>query len=479
MGSDLIGKKYDAVVVGSGPNGLAAAITIAQAGRTVLLLEGKETIGGGTRTLELTLPGFRHDVCSAIHPLALASPFFRSVDLRSFGLEWIKPPVPLAHPLDDEEAVLLESSVEATADKLGSDAEHYRNLIQPVVGNWENIVDELLRPLRIPRHPFALLGFGPNAMRSAMGLAKARFVGKRARALFAGNASHSIMPLESGSSAAFGIMLSMLGHAVGWPIAKGGSQAIADALAGLFKSKGGEIDTGLSVSRMDQLPIAKFFLFDVTPRQLGHMVGLNFSESFKERLRQHRYGEGVFKIDWALKAPIPWRDSKCMQSATVHVGGTLEEIARSERQVGEGIIPEKPFVLLSQASLFDKTRAPEGMHTGWAYCHVPNGSKVDMASRIEDQIERFAPGFKDLILARHTMNTAEMEIYNPNYVGGDIVGGPQGFSDIFLFPLGRFRPYTTPDERIYICSSSMPPGGGVHGMCGYWAAKEALRRVLS
>jgi phytoene dehydrogenase-like protein len=471
--------EYDAVVVGSGPNGLAAAITIAHAGRSVLVLEAKNTIGGGTRTEELTLPGFRHDVCSAIQPLALMSPFFRSLDLRPRGLEWIQPPVPLAHPLDKEPAVLLERSLEATAEGLGMDEDGYRRLIGPAVRDWTRIVPELLKPLGIPRAPFPLMRFGPRAMRSAVGLARSWFKGVRAQALFAGNAAHAIFPLQHLSSAGFGLMLSMSGHAVGWPIARGGSQAIADALASYLKSLGGEIQVGAPVSSMADMPRARALLFDITPRQLAEMAGSTFPSEYVERLQKHRYGSGVFKLDWALSAPIPWKDANCSRAGTLHLGGTLEEIAAAELDVWRGIPPERPFVLISQPSLFDSTRAPAGSHTAWVYCHVPNGCTFDMTQAIEDQVERFAPGFKSLVLAKHTMTPSEMEVYNPNYIGGDIAGGVQSFWELFVRPLGRWGAYSTPRKGLYMCSSSMPPGGGVHGMCGHLAAKEALKDVLS
>jgi phytoene dehydrogenase-like protein len=471
-------REYDAVVVGSGPNGLAAAITIARMGCSVLLLEARATIGGGTRTQELTLPGYYHDVCSAIHPLALASPFFRSLDLAAHGLEWIDPPIPLAHPLDDGSAVLLQRSVDATADGLGQDGNAYRRLVGPAVRNWEQLVHDLLKPLGLPRHPLALLRFGPRAMRSAVGLAGTWFKGERAKALFAGNSCHSILPLEHWSTAAFGLMLSMLGHAVGWPIAIGGSQAIADALASSLTSLRGTINVGASVSSFDDLPKARALLFDVSPRQLARIAGLRFPAGYRKRLESFRHGPGVFKVDWALDGAIPWRDPACSQAGTVHVGGSIQEIASAELDVWRAVPPEKPFVFLSQPSLFDSSRSPEGMHTAWAYCHVPNGCTVDMTQRIEAQIERFAPGFRQRILARHVMSPADMEEYNPNYIGGDIVGGVQSFRELFVRPLGQWRAYSTPVKGIFICSSSMPPGGGVHGMCGYLAARKVLREAL-
>jgi phytoene dehydrogenase-like protein len=471
--------EYDAVVVGSGPNGLAAAITIAQAGLSVLLLEAKGTVGGGTRTEELTLPGFRHDVCSAIHPLALTSPFFRTLDLETRGLEWVHPPVPLAHPLDGGSAVLLERSLEATAEGLGQDADRYRRLVGPAVREWDELIPELLKPLGIPRNPFPLLRFGPRAMRSAVGLARSWFKGVRAKALFAGNSAHAIFPLQHLSSAGFGLMLSMSAHAVGWPIAQGGSQAIADALASCLLSLGGTIKVGAPVSSMTDLPRARAVLFDVTPMQLARIASSTFPSDYLERLQRHRYGSGVFKVDWALKGPIPWKDPRCSQAGTLHLGGTLEEIAAAELDVWRGVLPEKPFVLLSQPSLFDSSRAPNGLQTAWGYCHVPNGCTADMTQQIEEQVERFAPGFKSLVLARHTMSPSEMETYNANYIGGDIAGGEQSFWELFVRPLGRWSAYSTPVKGLYICSSSMPPGGGVHGMCGHFAAKLAIKDVLS
>lgn len=471
--------EYDAVVVGSGPNGLAAAITVAQMGRSVLVLEAKGTVGGGTRTAEFTLPGFRHDVCSAIHPLALTSPFFRSLDLAAHGLEWVHPPVPLAHPLDDGPAVLLERSLEATAQGLEQDSDSYTRLIGPLVQDWDRLAEDLLKPLGIPQHPLGFLRFGPRAMRSAVGLARSCFKGVKAQALFAGNSAHAIFPLEHLSSAGFGLMLCMSAHAVGWPIARGGSQAIADALASYFVSLEGKVKVGTLVSSMKELPEARAVLFDVTPRQLARIAGSRFPPAYLERLQRHRYGSGVFKVDWALDGPILWKDPRCSEAGTLHLGGTLEEVAAAELDVWHGVVPERPFVLLSQPSMFDSMRAPVGLHTAWGYCHVPNGCTEDVTSRIESQVERFAPGFRDRVLARHTMTPADMEAYNANYVGGDIAGGVQSFQELFVRPLGRWSAYSTPVRGLYVCSSSMPPGGGVHGMCGYLAAKLALKEVLS
>jgi phytoene dehydrogenase-like protein len=470
--------KYDAIVVGSGPNGLAASITIAQTGRTVLLIEQKDTIGGGVRTAELTLPGFLHDICSAIHPMAAASPFFLMLDLAKHGLEWVYPPASVAHPLDDGTAVLLERSVEATAENLGVDKAAYQKLMLPLVNDWDRLASDLLGPLRLPYHPLALLRFGKCAMRSVRGLAESSFGGERARALFAGLGAHSILPLEQPSSAAVGLVLGILGHTVGWPVAKGGSQKIADALAEYLLSQGGEIVSGLRVESLDGLPQARVVLMDLTPRQLLRVAGNSLPSRYRQMLEDHPYGPGVFKVDWALDGPIPWKATECARAATVHVGGTLEEIAASESAVWKGKHPERPFVLLAQQSLFDPTRAPKEKHTAWGYCHVPNGSRFDMTERIESQIEFFAPGFRDRVLARKVMSPTELEDYNPNYSGGDIAGGVQSFWRVFARPAIRRKEYSTPVKGLYVCSSSTPPGAGVHGMCGYHAARRALHEMF-
>lgn len=471
---------YDAVIVGSGPNGLAAAITIARAGRSVLVCEAKDTVGGGCRSGELTLPGFTHDICSAIHPLGLASPFLRALPLERYGIEWIHPALALAHPLDNGTAAVIDRSFEITGESLGQDAVAYKRLMQPLVENWPTLIDAFFGPLR-PRtflsHPLKLAHFGLLALRSASGLARAQFKGTAARAIFAGMSEHSILPLETPGSAAAGLMLGMLAHAVGWPLPRGGSQKIADALAAYLRDLGGEIVTGMEVQSLAELPPAKVILCDLTPRQLLRVAGKRLSGLYADQLRRYRYGPGVFKLDLALDGPIPWRAEACGRAGTVHVGGTLAEIARAERSVWRGEHPEQPFVLLAQQSLFDDTRAPAGKQTVWAYCHVPAGSTVDMSSRIEAQIERFAPGFRERILARHSANTSEMECYNANYIGGDINGGVQDLTQMFTRPTISLNPYTTPDHSLYICSSSTPPGGGVHGMCGYFAAQAALRHL--
>lgn len=468
--------EHDAVIVGSGPNGLAAAVTLARAGRRVLVLEAADTIGGGCRTRELTLPGFRHDVCSAFHPLATASPFFRELPLAEHGLELVQPPVPLAHPLDGGTAVVLERSLEETAIGLGQDGAAWRKLYGPLVDHADTLVDETLGPIRpYTRHPLVLTRFGLLAVRSATGLARARFRGERARALFAGLAAHAVLPLERSPTASFGLMLGMMGHAAGWPVARGGSQSIADALGSYLRSLGGEIRTSTEVGSVDELPATRMLMLDVSPRDLARLAGHLLPDGYKRRLARYRHGPGVFKIDWALDRPIPWQAPECARAGTVHVGGTLEEIAAAERAPFDGKQADRPYVLVGQQSLFDETRAPVGKHTGWAYCHVPNGSDVDMTERIEEQLERFAPGFAATVLARHVMDPADFETYNPNYVGGDIVGGMHTLRQLAFRPTLRLSPYRTPARGIYLCSSSTPPGGGVHGMCGFLAARAALR----
>jgi phytoene dehydrogenase-like protein len=468
---------YDAIIVGAGPNGLAAAITLAQAGRSVLVVEGRATVGGGMRTAELNLPGFRHDICSAIHPLGVGSPFFSTLPLDRFGLEWIYPPANVAHPLDDGTAAVLYRSIEKSAETLGSDGPAYLRLIKPFARNWDKLAPALLGPLTIPRHPFALGHFGWYARRSAVGLACARFKQPGSRALFGGLSAHSILPLEQSPSAAFGLVLASLAHAVGWPLPKGGSQQIAEALAAYLRSLGGEIITGQTIESVDDLPSSRAVLLDVTPRQILRLAGRHLSPGYSKGLARFRYGPGIFKVDYALSGPVPWTAPGCHEAGTVHLGGTLEELAVSERAAARGEICEKPYVLVTQPSRFDSTRAPAGQHTLWAYCHVPHGSTLDMTGAITAQIERFAPGFGQLILAKSTMNTAQVERYNPNYIGGDINGGTQDWFQLFTRPMPRLSPYSTSNPRIYICSSSTPPGGGVHGMCGYSAATALLRHL--
>jgi phytoene dehydrogenase-like protein len=469
---------YDAVVAGSGPNGLAAAIEIARSGYSVCILEARDTVGGGTRTAELTLPGFLHDVCAGVHPLAIASPFFKTLPLHQHGLEWIHSPACLAHPFDDGSAALLYRSLEDTGTTLGEDARPYQRLFAPLVRNAEKLLPEILAPpLHRPRHPLALMRFGVHALQSAQGLAARHFKGGRARGLFAGIAGHSNMPLDASPTAAFGLLLGMLGHVDGWPIVKGGSQQLSAAMASYLTSLQGSIVTGKEIKSLRDLPASRLVLFDLTPRQILKLAWDRLPPSYRWELEKYRYGPGVFKVDFALSAPIPWKARECLQAATVHVGGPAEEIAQSERTVAKGRCPERPFVLLAQQSLFDSSRAPHDRHTAWAYCHVPAYSKIDMTDRIEAQIERFAPGFRDCIIARHTMTTGQFEAYNPNYVGGDIGGGLQNWLQIVARPALRVSPYVMPVKGLFICSSSTPPGGGVHGMCGYHAARAALSMI--
>jgi phytoene dehydrogenase-like protein len=466
----------DAVVVGSGPNGLAAAITLARAGRSVLVVEAAETIGGGVRSAELTLPGFVHDVCSAIHPLARASPCFRELPLTEHGMELVDPPAPLAHPLDAGTAVMLERSVEETAAGLGLDADAYRKLMAPLVDRSGRLEPFLLGRSPILRRPLLAARFALLGLRSAVGLAN-RFEGERARALFAGLAAHAIQDLYRPPTASFGIVFSLFGHTHGWPLVRGGSQHLADALASYLRSLGGEIETGRHVESVDELPESQVTMLDITPRQLLRVAGHRLPARYLRALRRYRYGPGVFKVDWALDGPIPWKAEGCERAATIHVGGTLDEIAASEQAVWRDEAPERPFVLVAQQSLFDETRAPNGKQTLWAYCHVPNGSKVDMTERIEAQIERFAPGFRELVLERSVHGPAEIERDNENYVGGDISGGVQDLRQLYTRPAIRLNPYSTPVDGLYICSSSTPPGAGVHGLCGYYAARSALKAI--
>jgi phytoene dehydrogenase-like protein len=466
---------YDAVVVGSGPNGLAAAVELARNGKRVAVLEGKSTIGGGARSAEITLPGFVHDLGSAIHPLGYASPFFRSLPLEEHGLEWVHPDAPLAHPLDGGEAAVLERSIEATVAGLGNDAAAYRRLMEPISADADRIAGFFVGKLGLLRHPLALASSGVRSLGDAEDLANSVFEDEKAKGLFAGNAAHSFLPLDRSPSAMFGLLLGTLGHAFGWPFPKGGSQSLADALASYLESMGGEIYTGSPVGAVEEVPKTRTVLFDVTPRQLLDIAGEHFTEDYNNALKRYRYGPGVFKVDFALDGPIPWEAEGCKRAGTVHLGGTLEEIAAGEGAVGRGEHPERPFILLAQQSLFDRMRAPEGKHTVWAYCHVPNGSSLDMTERIEAQIERFAPGFGDRILDKRAAGTAELELWNPNLVGGDINGGYMDLRQLFTRPMPRPNPYSTPARGLYICSSSTPPGGGVHGMSGYFAARVALR----
>ncbi len=464
----------NATVIGSGPNGLAAAVELARHGLNVEVLESQSTFGGGARSAELTLPGFLHDVCSAVHPLASASPFFRGLDLSTHGLEWIQPPVPLAHPLDDGTAVLLHRSIAETSENLDrADARSYRDLMTPFVDNWEGLTADLLGPIRFPSKPLSAARFGFYGLRTAKGFAHSRFRGKRIRALFAGLAAHSLLPLDRWGTTSFGIVLSMLGHALGWPIAKGGSQKIVNALRSYLSSLGGSLELNSRVDSLDgRLGPGRVVLCDLTPRGLLRIARNILPARFCRKLERFRMGNAVFKIDWALSEPIPWNAPECRLAGTVHVGGSIEEIVEAEALPELGKHPERPFIRLSQPTLFDPQRAPDGKHIAWAYCHVPLGSTVDLTTRIEDQIERFARGFKDCIIAKKVSPPAELERNNANLVGGSISGGSNDLSQLFLRPTARL--YSTPLRNLFLCSSSTPPGGGVHGMCGFHAAQAAL-----
>jgi phytoene dehydrogenase-like protein len=469
---------YDSVVVGAGPNGLAAAITLAKAGRSVLVREAKSTPGGGVRSEALTLPGFVHDVCSAIHPLGAASPLFRRLPLAAHGLEWVHPPIPLAHPFDDGTAILLERSTSRTAAGLGRDGAAWQRLMDPFVSRWHQLAPDILAPLRPPKHPLLLARFGLLAIQPSAVLARLAFREARARALFTGMAGHATLPLTHPPSAAFGLVLGITGHAVGWPMPSGGAQRITDALVSYLRSLGGEIETDAPVCSVDDLPAHQAALLDVTPRQVLGMAGQRLTAGYRRALERFQYGLGTFKVDWALDGPIPWRAPDVAQAGTVHLGGTIEEIEQARKAEWAGRPAERPLVLLSQPTLFDRTRAPEGKQIAWGYCHLPNGSPADMTDRIEAQVERFAPGFRDRIIARHTMSPADFERHNPNLIGGDINGGEATLRQLFFRPALRPVPYATSDPTLFICSSSTPPGGGVHGMCGFHAARAALRQRL-
>jgi phytoene dehydrogenase-like protein len=469
-------RKYDAVVVGAGPNGLSAAIVMARAGLSTLLVEARATPGGGARSAQLTLPGFVHDVCSTVHPLAVMSPLFRGLELERHGLSWCEPPLALAHLLADGTAVTLEKSVAATAAGLGEDGPAYSNLLGPLVEDADALLRVILGPLRPLHSPLKMAQFGLLGLRSLESLARERFTTEGARALLAGMGAHAMQPLSAPGTASFGLVLALAGHAANWPVARGGSQAITNALVREFSQAGGELRLGQPVVHIDELPSARAYLFDVTPRQLLSIAGDQLPRRYRARLRHFRYGPGVFKMDWALSAPIPWRDPTAARAATVHLSGSLDDVAAAEAAVHQGRLAQRPFVILVQPSLFDPGRAPAGQHTAWAYCHVPLGAELDASSLIEAEIERYAPGFRDLVLSRAVMNTRAMERYNPNYVGGDINGGSATLGQLFTRPVARIDPYSTPTPHIFLCSSSTPPGGGVHGMCGYWAAASALKR---
>ncbi|HXM41941.1 MAG TPA: NAD(P)/FAD-dependent oxidoreductase [Bryobacteraceae bacterium] len=461
-------------MVGSGPNGLTAAIILAKAGLRTTVFEAQPTIGGGARSAELTLPGFVHDVCSAVYPLAASSPAFAGFPLAEHGLKWIQPPLPLAHPLDDGSTAVMAMPLDETCARLGSDGAAYHRAISPLVRHWRELVPMIQAPLlRVPAHPWLLARFGGLSLWPAAPLARRLFRTEAARALFAGIAAHSVLPLDALGSAAFGWVLAAAGHAVGWPIPRGGSQTIANALASYFESLGGHIVVNNPIRSLDELGDNSLVLCDVTPRQLVAIAGDRLPDRFNRKLESYRYGPGVFKVDWALTAPIPWQAAECSRAGTVHIGGSLDEIAASEGTLAGATPSDRPFVLVVQPSLFDSSRAPAGQHTAWAYCHVPHASTADMTGRIESQVERFAPGFRARILARHSMAPADLESHNANLVGGDITGGAQDLRQLVLRPTRLL--YRTPLDGVYLCSSSTPPGGAVHGMCGFHAAHAALR----
>ncbi len=467
-------RNYDAVIVGSGPNGLSAAITLQRQGLSTIVIEGADTIGGGLRTKELTLPGFKHDVCSAIHPMAMASPFFKTIPFQDHGLSFIQPTLPAAHPLDHGDASVLYRSIEETAESLGVDRNKYIFLFEHIVNNYEALSQDTLGPLAFPKRPFTLSSFGVKALPPASWMSKL-FKNEKSRALWAGMAAHGIQPLENWTTSAIALMLMSVGHKFGWPIPVGGSQSIADALGKYYQSLGGEIQTNFWVEDVRELPPHKLLFLDMTPKQLVNLKGGLFTDSYINQLKKYRQGMGVFKIDWALSEPVPFSNPNVRNAGTVHIGGTFAEIAQYEKRTHHGEINDKPFVLFAQQGIFDKTRAPEGKQTGWAYCHAPNGVDYDYTEAIENQIERFAPGFRDTILAKHTFTANEMEQYNPNYVGGDINGGIMDIQQLYTRPIFSLKPYRTSKSNVYICSSSTPPGGGVHGMCGFHAAKIALQ----
>lgn len=468
--------EYDAVVVGSGPNGLVAAVTLARAGWRVVVFEAASDPGGGLRSAELTLPGFVHDVCSAVHPLGIASPVLSDLPLAVHGLLWVQPEAALAHPLDDGRVALLERSLEQTALGLGDDGSAYRSLMAPFVSKAQRITEYLLSPLAVPRIPFTMARFGFPAVRSALGLARGQFETDLARSLLAGSAAHAMLPLDRAATAGYGLFLTLLAHSVGWPIVGGGSGHLADALVQVLRAHQGEVVTDHEVTSIDELPPARAVLLDLTPRQVLRVAGDRLPDRYATKLARWRYGPGVCKVDWALDGPIPWSRPEVARAATVHLGGTIDEIAAAEAEVAAGRLPGRPFVILVQPSLFDATRAPVGRHTAWAYCHVPNGSTTDRTAAIESQVERFAPGFRDRVLARHTMDATALEAHNANYVGGDINGGAADLRQLFTRPVASYRPWVLPAPGLYLCSSSTPPGGGVHGMCGWHAARAALRR---
>lgn len=467
--------KSDAIIVGSGPNGLAAAIRMAQAGKRVVVLEAADTPGGGVRSGELTLPGFVHDICSTIYAMVVCSPFLGALPLKEQGLDWVFPTLPLAHPFDDGSAATLHHSLDETIRTLGTDGDGYRKLIGDLVPRWRDLLQDAFAPPGIPKHPFFFAQFGLRAIRPAASLARSYFNTERGRALFAGLAAHAILPLDFLSTSAVALVLAVTAHAAGWPFARGGSQQLTSAMVKYLESLGGQLITNCRVESLDQLPPAQTILLDITPRQLIRMAGDKLPTSYRNNLERFRYGPGVYKMDWALHQPVPWKAPECQQAGTVHIGGTLEEISDSERRAWNGEVSDRPYILFAQPSLFDSARAPAGKHIGWAYCHVPHGYGGDMSEIIEKQVERFAPGFRDCIAARSSLWPADFERHNANLIGGDITGGAAMLSQLFLRPTASL--YRTPLKGVYLCSSSTPPAPGVHGMCGYFAAEAALKSL--
>jgi len=467
-------KSYDAIIIGSGPNGLAAAITLQQQGLSTLIIEGADTIGGGMRTKELTLAGFKHDVCSAIHPMALGSPFIKSIPLAEYGLKFSIADYQVAHPLDSGRSVVLHQDLEEMRSELGIDADAYISLLKPFVSQWEALAQDVLGPLRYPKNPVLMAKFGLKGLRSAQAIAD-QFKTEEAKAFWAGLVGHGILPFSKLTTAAVGMILATVGHKVGWPIPIGGSQSIADAMLKYYESLGGELQLNFWFEDVQALPKHKILILDLTPQQILKIKGLNLKDKYRKQLDDFRYGMGVFKVDWALSEPTPFLNKRCQQAATVHLGNTYEEIAQNELATYNGKLVDKPYVLFAQQSMFDSSRAPEGKHTGWAYCHVPHGSIANRTEAIENQIERFAPGFKDTIIARSEMNSMQLQNYNPNYQGGDINGGQMDILQLFTRPTKSLTPYRTSNPNVFIASSSTPPGGGVHGMCGFHAARIALK----
>jgi phytoene dehydrogenase-like protein len=470
--------RYDVVIVGAGPNGLTAAAVLARQGLAVLVVESEQELGGGTRTRELTLPGYQHDVCAAVHTVGCVSPAFARLKLERYGLRWLHPPVSVVHPLDGGAAVVLEPSVAATARALGRDGSAYRGLLEPFIRRQEHLFADLSAPLGLPRQPFTMARFGWLGLRSARALCQSRFEGEAARALFAGCAAHTALPLEHMPTAAFGLVFLAAGHVKAWPIAAGGSAAISRALEAAAREHGVTFETGHRVRTLAELPDARAILCDLAPRQLAEIAGDALPQTYRAALLRYRMGPACFKLDWALAGPIPWQNPACRRTATVHLGGTFDEVARAERAAWRGHVTDKPFLILAQQSLFDASRAPAGKHTGYAYCHVPAGSTVDMTDAVEAQVERFAPGFRELILARHKLFPADFTAYNPSYIGGAVTGGEASLAQLFTRPVARLDPYATPHPKLFLCSQSTPPGAGVHGMCGFYAARSALARVF-